>query len=79
MFEDALISNPAYPFLWPISMQRFGIGIFNYSRDWFGIADKEVLVVGLILVMSFAILRTAYEGKDWIKKSVRLNRNIKGL
>lgn len=79
MFEDALIANPAYPFLWPISMQRFGIGIFNYSRDWFGIADKEVLVVGLILVMSFAILRTAYEGKDWIKKSVRLNRNIKGL
>jgi len=73
MFEDALIASPAYPFLWPISMQRFGIGIFNYTRDWYGIANKEVLVIGLILVMSFAILRTAYEGKDWIKKSVRLN------
>jgi len=72
MFEDALIANPAYPFLWPVSTQRFGIGIFNYSRDWFGIADKEVLVIGLILVMSFAILRTAYEGKGWIKRSISL-------
>ncbi len=68
MFEDALVFNPGYAFLWPISTQRFGIGIFNYSRDWYGIADKEVLIVGLILVISSAILRTAYEGKGWIKR-----------
>jgi hypothetical protein len=33
MFEDALIASLAYPFLWPVSTQRFGIGIFNYSRE----------------------------------------------
>ena len=51
MFEDALIANPAYPFLWPLTLQKFGIGIFNYSRDWYGIADTNVLIVGLIAVM----------------------------
>ena len=70
IFEDALVFNPAYSFLWPLSIQKFGIGIFNYSRDWYGIANKEVLVIGLILVMSSAILRTAYEGKGWMKKSI---------
>lgn len=71
MFEDALIANPAYPFLWPLSIQKFGIGIFNYSRDWFGIANEGVLVIGLILVILAAILRTAYEGKGWIKRSIK--------
>jgi len=70
MFEDALIANPAYPFLWPLSYQRFGIGIFNYTRDWYGIADKEVLIVGLIFVLSSASLRTAYEGVGWLKRSI---------
>lgn len=75
IFEDALVFNPAYSFLWPLSIQKFGIGIFNYSRDWYGIANKEVLVIGLILVMSSAILRTAYEGKGWLKRSISLNVN----
>ena len=47
MFEDALVANPAHPFLLPLSYQRFGIGIFNYTRDWYGIADKEVLTLTL--------------------------------
>jgi hypothetical protein len=79
LFEDALVFNPGYAFFWPLSIQKFGIGIFNYSRDWYGIADKEVLIVGLIAVVFCVILRTAYEGKGWIKRSISLNRNIKGL
>jgi len=71
MFEDALVANPAYPFLLPLSYQRFGIGIFNYTRDWYGIADKEVLIIGIIAVVFCAILRTAYEGVGWIKRSIR--------
>lgn len=73
MFEDALVFNPAYPFLWPISSQRLGIGIFNYSRDWFGIANEEVLIIGIIAVALCAILRTAYEGTDWIKRWLLIN------
>ena len=79
MFEDALIANPAYPFLWPISYQKFGIGIFNYTRDFHGIANKEVLIIGIIAVVFCAMIRTAYEGKGWLKRSISLNRNIKRL
>jgi hypothetical protein len=70
LFEDALIANPAYPFLWPFSLQTFGIGIFNYTLDWHGIANTEVLQVGLVLVLSAAMLRTAYEGAGWITRSM---------
>jgi hypothetical protein len=70
MFEDALVFNPAYSFFWPISSQIFGIGIFEYNRDWYGIADKEVLIVGLIAVIVCAIIRAAYEGKGWVKRMV---------
>jgi hypothetical protein len=70
MFEDALIASPAYPFLWPLSYQRFGIGIFNYTRDWYGIANEEVLIIGIIGVVICAILRTAYEGTGWIKRFI---------
>lgn len=52
------------------SLQKFGIGIFNYTRDWYGIADREVLLVGLIFVLSSVILRTAYEGTQWVKKNI---------
>ncbi len=48
--------------------QKFGIGIVMYNRNWYGIADKEVLVIGLIAVMLCAIMRTVYEGKGWIKR-----------
>nr|QNO52171.1 hypothetical protein MDNCFBIC_00042 [Methanosarcinales archaeon ANME-1 ERB6] len=72
LFEDALIANPAYPFLWPISSQRMGIGIFNYSPDFHGIANEEVLIIGIIAVVFCAILRIAYEGTDWIKRLISL-------
>ena len=65
LFEDALIAKSAYPFLWPFSLQRFGIGIFNYSYDWYGIANTDVLFVGVMLVLLAAMLRTAYEGVGW--------------
>ncbi len=68
MFEDALVFNPAYSFFWPISAQTFGIGIFEYNRNWYGIADKEVLIIGLIAVIVCVIIRTAYEGKGWVKR-----------
>ena len=72
LFEDALIANPSYPFLWPLSTETFGIGIFTYSYDWYGIANTDVLFVGLMLVLLAAMLRTAYEGVGlrWITRSM---------
>ena len=70
VFEDALVFNPAYSFFWPISSQTFGIGILEYNRDLYGIASKEVLIIGLIAVILCAIIRTAYEGKGWVKRMV---------
>jgi len=70
LFEDALVAKSAYPFLWPFSMERFGIGIFNYSRDWYGVANTEVLLVGVVLVVLAVILRTAYEGVGWVMRSM---------
>jgi hypothetical protein len=70
MFEDALVSNPSYAFLWPISLQRFGIGVFNYTIDWYGMADRDVLLVGLLLLLSAAVLRIAYEGTGWMRRSI---------
>ena len=74
MFEDALVFNPAYPFFWPLSIQKFGIGIFNYTRDWHGIANEETLIIGIIAVVFCVMLRTAYEGTGWIKKSISLRK-----
>ena len=43
-------------------MQRFGIGVFTYTKDWYGMADRDVLLVGLLLLLSAAVLRIADEG-----------------
>jgi hypothetical protein len=74
LFEDALVFDPAYSFFWPITSQKFGIGLFHYSANLYGIADSGVLMLGLILVGLSAILRTAYEGTGWIRRMLHLNR-----
>lgn len=73
LFEDALVMNPAYPFFWPITSQSLGIGLFHYTKNFHGIADREVLIVGLILVGLSAWLRTAYEGTGWVARYLPLN------
>ena len=75
LLEDALVFN-GYRMLWPILFQKFGIGVFKYKPDLYGVADKEVLAVGLILVGVYAVVRTMYEGKEWIKRSISLGRNV---
>ena len=65
-FEDALVFKDNYPFFWPLVPQHLGVGLFHYKPTFYGIVDKEVLIVGLILLASSAILRTAYEGTGWV-------------
>ena len=47
-------------------MQRFGIGVFTYTKDWYGMADRDVLLVGLLFLLSAVMLRIAYEGAGWL-------------
>jgi hypothetical protein len=67
LFEDALVYNPGYPFLWPVIPQKLGIGLLEYSRDFYGIANTEVLILGMALVIIAILIRTSYEGKKWIR------------
>ena len=71
MFEDALIANPAYAFFWPLSDQRFGIGLFDYRPDLYGIASTDVLIVGVILMVLCGGVRVFYEGKEGIRRIAR--------
>jgi len=65
LFEDALVANPAYAFLWPITMQRFGIGIMKETLNILGIASSTVLLIGIILLVGAGVLRTFIEGTGW--------------
>jgi membrane-bound metal-dependent hydrolase YbcI (DUF457 family) len=72
MFEDALIANPAYSFFWPLSTQKFGIGIIGNEPDLYGIANTDVLVTGVILLMLCTGIKVAYEGNGGMKKTARV-------
>jgi hypothetical protein len=64
-FEDALVYNPSYPFLWPITSHIFGIGILEGPRNLFGIANSTVLLIGIILFVCAVLVRTIVEGTGW--------------
>ena len=66
-FEDALIADPAYRFFWPVSLQNHGIGIFTETPDILGIANSEVLLIGIFLLSGAICVRTFVEGKWWWK------------
>ena len=76
LFEDALCFKDNYPFFWPLVPKHVGIGLFHYTPNLYGIADKEVLIIGLILLVSSAILRTAYEGTRWVANYLPMSGTI---
>lgn len=74
LFEDALVWDQIYRFLWPLSSQVFGLGLLpnmineeNYTRDFFGIANSEVLIIGMVLLFIVILIRTYFEGRTWIR------------
>ncbi len=68
IFEDVLVFNQGYAFLWPLSAHIFGIGIVEYKPDLYGIANSEVLIVGVIIMMLCGTFRIMYEGKGGLKR-----------
>ena len=74
LFGDALVYDPGYKFLWPFSTKVLGLGILptmlsgeNYSRDFFGIANTEVVIVGMVFLLAAIIIRSYIEGPGWIR------------
>lgn len=74
LFEDALVYKSGYKFLWPFSSKVLGIGLLPnmineeyYIRDFFGIANTEVFIIGLLLLVIAISIRTYVEGPTWIR------------
>ena len=74
LFEDALVFDPGYKFLWPFSSKVLGFGLLPgiiseeyYIRDFFGIANTVVLVIGIVFLLVAIGIRTYYEGPAWIR------------
>ena len=75
LFEDALVYSQGYQFLWPFSSKVLGLGILphtmneeNYVRDFFHIANTEVLIIGLLLLIVAILIRTWYErSSSWLR------------
>jgi hypothetical protein len=65
--EDALVYNAGYPFFWPVLPGFDGIGLLPSVRDFYGLANTEVLVIGLLLMLVAMMLRTVVEGPGWVR------------
>jgi membrane-bound metal-dependent hydrolase YbcI (DUF457 family) len=64
-FEDALVYNPSYTYLWPITSYTFQIGILEGPRNLFGIANSSVVLIGICFLILAVLVRTLVEGTEW--------------
>ena len=74
LFEDALAFKVGYRFLWPFSSEILGLGLLpnvineeNYIRDFFRVANAEVLIIGILFLIVAMLIRTYVEGTTWIR------------
>ena len=74
LFEDGLVYKVGYMFLWPFSSEIFGLGFLpnmineeNYIKDFFRVANTEVLIIGIVLLLVAMVIRTLIEGITWIR------------
>jgi len=74
LFEDLLVFNPAYAFLWPFSSKIVSWGILKGPLNVFWIANSTVLIMGIILLYGALLLRTRIEGTGWWKVFFRGGR-----
>ena len=66
--------NVGYMFLCPFSSEMPGIGLLpnrvneeNYIKDFFRVANTEVLIIGIVVLIAAMIIRTYVEGTTWIR------------
>lgn len=67
LFEDALVYNPSSAIFWPFSIQEVGIGVLPNSRDFFSVANTEVLTIGMVLLV-LSVTTSMFLGKmEWTR------------
>ena len=71
-FADALVANPAYAFFWPLSSQKYGIGLLPETGNFFGIGDTTILLIGLFFLAVAIGIRTYVEGNGWGRTFFRM-------
>lgn len=64
LLEDALVYRTSYAILWPFSDRVVALGLMDYSRDFYSIADTQVLIVGLFLLAGAVALRMHVD-REW--------------
>ncbi|HUH79077.1 MAG TPA: metal-dependent hydrolase [Methanoregula sp.] len=74
LFEDALVYPAGYAYLWPFSAGKMGLGWLpvggyeeSYNANFFHIANAEVLLIGLVLLLIAILVRTRAGGPGWIR------------
>jgi len=74
LLEDALVYPAGYMYLWPLSRDKAGLAWLstglneeNYTATFFHIANTEVLLIGLALLVAAVLIRTRVEGPGWIR------------
>ncbi len=67
LLEDAIVYNPSSAVFWPLSPQEVGIGLLPHSRDFFSIANTEVLLVGMALLMGAVGTSMFLKKMEWAK------------
>ena len=72
LLEDTLVFSSAYCVLWNLTPLKFGTGI--YYKNFYGIADIDVLIWGFIFLVIALVLRTICERKNWLNEMVDTNR-----
>jgi len=85
LLENELIYDIAYPFLWPFSTNNQGRELFPnvissggyYIESFFRIANTEILIIGLLLLVLAIIIRTYFEGPKWIRWHMPENLYLK--
>lgn len=67
LLEDALVYNPSSAVFWPLSSQEMGIGLLPHTRDFFSIANTEVLLVGMALLMGAVGTSLFLQKMEWAR------------
>ena len=69
LLEDAMVYKVGYPSLWPLSSDGVAFGVLSgrHYTNFFGIANTDVLLTGLVLLLLALLIRTYVEGPAWIR------------
>jgi hypothetical protein len=77
LVEDALVYPAGYAYLWPLVSAKTGLGWLTVAfdeeqytavTDFFHIANTEVLLVGVVLLIFAVLIRTVVESDvSWIR------------